>query len=502
MKSIDKSTIMIIVLTLMSKILAILRQSVLTFCFGASKVTDAFVIAQSIPNTLFSLVVAAIGISFIPEYNRLCRKNGNHSGIIFTNRVFQAVLFLALLFVFIVLIFTKQFVFLFASGFDKKTFSLTCSFVRISIFSLLFIGGYGVFSSYLKAKKCFFFATITGVAISLVEILSCFIALNQSVMWLAYGITIATFIQFLIVFFASLNNGFSLIKDLHFFDTSIKRVILLSVPLFVSYGIDEINIIIDRTIASSFDNGSVSILNYSSNIVSLVNSVITVSFYTVLFSEVSKYVTNNDEIAVKKSITETLKNTMLLLIPATVGLMVYSKPIISLILERGSFTSKDTTLTAISLCLYALSIIPNGIRMITQTYFYSYGKTKFCMYVGIGAVIINIIGNIILSKIWGIFGLAISSSVGVMFSSAIHYIFFKKKYRKVFDSYDLKIVYKIVINTIVMIIVSYLFYYYVDFINEKIRIIPTLIIAIIIYGFMSMKTKVVDVNLILRFIKR
>ena len=483
-----RNAAIVLLVTLFSKALALVRQSVLTYFYGASPTSDAFIVAQSIPNTLFLLVASAIGISFIPVYNKIGFDNKDEQNL-FVNHLLQGITIIASLLVAAVLIFTRQIVYLFASGFDQGSIALTCKFVRVSVFSIFFIGWFGVFSALLKANKRFFSATITGVALSIVEIVSCIIAFFNNDIFLAIGITLASFAQFAIVFLSSKKTGFRLSKDFKILDKNVKKVLLLSIPIFVSFGVDEINVIIDKTIASTFGTGSISILTYSSNIIALVNSIFTMSIYTILFTEVSTLLTSNRTDDAFLSIRKALNSLMLILVPATIGLVVFSVPIITIFYERGAFSHRDTLAAASVLSLYAISIIPNGIRMLTQSYYYSIGKTKFCMFVGIGAVLINIIGNIILSRLIGLNGLALSSAMGVVFSCSIHFFYLVKKKKPIVDRESFSYLFRVIISSILMIEIAYPVYNYCSIFGHKISIVISIFIAVVAYGLFSLLFK-------------
>ena len=107
-KSYNKSVLIVAILTIASKIVAVLRQIVLTYCFGASSITDAYILSQSIPNTLFLLIGTAISVSFIPIFNQVRKEKGENHAELFTTKVINAVIVLASVLIILTLVFSRQ----------------------------------------------------------------------------------------------------------------------------------------------------------------------------------------------------------------------------------------------------------------------------------------------------------------------------------------------------------------------------------------------------------
>ena len=320
---------------------------------------------------------------------------------------------------------------------------------------------------------------------------------------MAIGITVASMAQFLVDFVAAIRKGYRRHRKIGIWDEYIKRTVIMSLPVMIGLGVDEINVIVDKTIASGFQMGSISALNYANTLVSIVHNVISVSINTVLFTEVSRLaaVDNRREIALR--IHESLHNALLLLIPSTVGLIVFAQPIIQLMYERGNFTHESTLLTAGAMVFYALYIIPNGVRLISQSFFYAYGKTRFCMYVGLIAVAANIILNLCFSRTMGINGLALATSVGVTVSAVILFAKLLLENKEINVRILVKSSVIMVGNSVVMGIGSLWAYKYI---NSRVPILVSLIIAIfiaiIIYFVLSILTKTLDRTVVNKLIKR
>ena len=464
-------------LTLIAKFFAIARQMVLTYCYGAGDISDAYLLAQSIPETLFLLISTAIGVSFIPVFTKVKEEKGNDETKKFTNNIITILIILSTILVLLTFLFSEQITFAFASGFTKKTLKLTASFLRISIFSIYFVGIIGVLSSYLKIKGDYFSPSIIGMALSVVEICTCLISVRVGNILLPIGIVLAAIMQWLILFFASWRKGYFYTPFLDIKSKYIKAVIMMSLPIMIGLGMDEINVIVDRTIASTFATGSISSLTYANTIVGIVHNIISVSINSVVFVEVTKYAAERNNTSVLEEIFHGLEKILIFLIPATIGLITFSKPIVRFLYERGSFNSDDTAITTYVMIFYAIYIIPNGVRLIVQSYFYAYGKTRFCMYAGIVAIFVNIFFNIVLSRKIGVEGLALATSIGIIVSTGILLVKFLRENNE-FPIKEICILsIKLLGCSFIMIIPSFFVF---KIINIKLSEIISLIIAVFV----------------------
>jgi len=498
-----KNISMIAIITVLAKCFALVRQIVLTTFFGATNISDAYILAQSIPNTMFLLVTSAIGVSFIPIYNEAQKERGNDGAEVYTSEMLNAIFLVATIIVIITELFAEKIIYVFASGFDVHTINVASSFLRITILGIYFLGFCGVFSSYLKIKEKYFAPSVIGIALSLVEIVACIIAYYSTNVILAIGVLLASIVQCLIVFLAANHVGFRYRHDFMIKDEYVKRSLLMALPVLISLGVDEINVIIDRTIASTFSQGSISSLTYANTLVTMIYYVIPVSINTILFTDVAKLAINNERKLLAKKIQTALESALFFLIPATTSIIAFSKPIIKLLFERGNFTSHATQITAGAMAFYALSIIPNGVRLLTQTYFYSYKRTRLCMIVGFIAVLINIILNVSLSKIIGINGLAFATSIAILVAAVLLFVVFLKE-NPTFDFISFaKKSGVMLINAISTSVFSYKLYeFLMCFINSTVALIIAICFVGLFYFLLCFFTKIIDFQKIKKIFSR
>lgn len=492
-KTSGKNMALVTSLTMLAKLFAIARQMVLTYCYGAGTISDAYLLAQSIPNTLFLLVSTAIGASFTPVLSRVssietCEKTNR-----FISNVITIVSIVAGILVLITLVFSRQIVFIFANGFSEETAELTASFLRICVIGIVFIGTISIYSAFLRLNGDYFTTSIIGIALSCVEITTCVIAYKTNLVVLPIGILLAAAVQWLIVAGSSRRKGYVYRPYINLQSKYVRDIALMSVPIMIALGVDEINVIVDRTMASTFQSGSISALTYANTIVGIIHNVISVSINAVIFVDVTKAVSAKDNDAVSKHIHNGIEKAVLLLIPATVGLIAYSRQITQLIYQRGSFDTENTRITAEAMSYYALYIVPNGIRIIVQSYYYAHQKTRVCLYAGLLGVGVNIVFNVVLSKVMGINGLAIATTLGVLASSMFLLIRYLKDTKPFPCRKAAALICKLSVSSGIMIIVSLFIY---KMIHQALPLLAAMavsvITAIITYGVCLIIFKVVN----------
>ncbi len=137
-----QTTLAVMIITVLSKVLGFVREMVLSYVYGASSLTDAYLISQTIPTVIFSFVSAGIATSFIPMYSRVLSERGKLEADKYTGNLSNAMLLFSGIVVVSVLVFTQPVIKLFASGFTGETLEIAVKLTRISVFGVCFTGLY------------------------------------------------------------------------------------------------------------------------------------------------------------------------------------------------------------------------------------------------------------------------------------------------------------------------------------------------------------------------
>lgn len=496
-----KSIILIMVITVLSKFLGLFRDIALTYFYGATNISDIYLIAQTIPSSLFSIIGAGLATSFIPLYNRLYKEKGNDEASRFTSNIINIVFVMITIIIIMVLLFTEQFIMLYASGFKGEELSLAVTFTRISIVGMYFTGIIYILNSYLHMKNNFIVPALLGIPLNFVAILSYSAASKYDNRILAVGIVVAAFVQFIIIVPAVLKTGFKYKLFIDFKDKYLREIMFLAIPVFIGVSVNQIGVLVDKNIASRIIEGGISSLSYARKLNGFIQGLFVAPIVTVIYPSISRNVIEGDTNKLKKTVYESLVSISILVIPATVGAMVLSEPIVELIFLRGKFDATAAVMTASALKYYSLGMIVYAFRDIYARVFYSYNDTKTPMINAGITVFLNIALNMILSPIMGIGGLALATSLAAVVSAFLLARSLKKKIPELTFVEPMGSILKLVLAAFIMGIIALLSFNYFDvFLSQNLALIASISISAVVYALLISMLKIPEAKMIVSYI--
>ena len=406
------SVIIMIVFSLGSKVLGFIREILIASKFGAGIETDTFFVAMAASGLFTTLIGAAINTTSIPVIAEVEAKEGRQAKIQHTNNMLNIVFALSILLTFLGWWGAPLLVKMLAKGFAGEQLELAVYLTRIGMPVLLFSLINPVLRSYLQSEMMFFETAASAFPYNLVYILFLlFFSGTFGIVGLVVANTVAVVSQVLLQIYGLRKTDFkySLVFDIQ--DEYVTRALMLTIPVFIGTAINEINIIVDKTLASTLAEGSISALNYATRLNSLVLGVFITAITTVTYPMLAIEANNGDMEKLKKLMAYGINVVLLITIPAAIGLIVLSTPIVKVIFERGEFDAVATTMTAQALVFYALGLPSLGVRPLVSRVFFSLQDTKSPMYNGAVTVLVNVILNIVLVRTMGHRGLALATSL-------------------------------------------------------------------------------------------
>lgn len=445
-----KNIAIIIFITIFTKLLGFGREIALTYFYGASNISDVYLIAQTIPSTLFALIGTGLATTFIPIFNKVQKEKGEDSAMRFTSNVINLVMIFCSFLVLLVLVFTPQVVKIFASGFDGATLTLAVNFTRISVMGIYFTALIYILNAYLQLKNEFIIPALISLPMNLVLILFYAVASRNNDVLLAYGLFLSILIQFLFILPTVVKNRFKYYALVDFKNNYVREMLIFAVPVVLGTSVNQLNVLVDKNIASSIVVGGISALNYADRLSGFVYGLFVIPVVTVIYPSISKLAIKDDLAGLKKVVNESLVSMSLLIIPASVGAMVLARPIIEFLFMRGEFNEQAAVLTSQALFYYAISMLAYGFRDVLTRVFYSINDSKTPTMNAIIGVILNIVLNLILSRFMGISGLALATSISAIATAGLLFMsLHKKKFSLGFRESLLKII-KILFAALVM----------------------------------------------------
>lgn len=451
--------LMLIILT--SKITGFFRDIVLAQTFGAGEITDAYLTALNIPVVLFDGISAALGTTFIPIYFKIKSSKGQEEVNKFTSNILNIVILISLIFVLLGVIFAPYIVKIFAVGFKGDVFDLTVNYSKILIFSMVFIAINGLVSSYLVASGNVYISGAITIPFNIFVIIAIIFASVTESYVMVYGTLIAYIAQLLFQLPLLIKKGYKHRLTVNLRDENIRQILFLVIPVFIGSYINQINAVVNRTLASTLDSGSITALNYANKLNMFAVGVIAVAISTIMYPILSKLASEGNKKLFKINISKSINMIVIIMLPIMVVMTTFSKEIVKVLFEEGSFNSHDTYLTSTALFFYSIGILAYGLKELLAKSFYSLQDTKTPVRNATISVVINIVFSIILVNIMGIGGLALASSISATVTTMLLLISLRKKIGKIGFSYILKTFIKGAIASIVMYIIMRIAYNYI-----------------------------------------
>lgn len=410
-KSIKVAVSGVMIISLIGKILGFIRELVLAYFFGAGAISDAYLISQTIPGTLFQIVGTGISTCFVPIYLRIRLNEPEIECKHYIDKFITIILLVCLFIVGIVFLFTGNIVKLFAMGFDADTMKLAIVFTRISV-STLFISGFVyTYTALLQSEKKFFPAAFGVVPYNIGLIFAIIVGAKLNLYALSYVSALAVVVQLFYQIFYVRKIPYHFNLNFKLKDDNIKSSIALLPPVIVGVAATEINTLIDRTLASSLVVGGITVITYSTSLFNLVVGIFSQSVSLVYYPSISEASIKGDKKELSNTVNRAIEMSIFFLIPITVGMMMLSKQIVQILYGHGDFDNEAAVLVSIAVWFYSLGFVPYAVKQTLNNVFYSNQKTKTPMINTVIGIGINIVGNIVLSKIIGIGGLALATSL-------------------------------------------------------------------------------------------
>ena len=493
-----KTVVILMLLTILSKILGFGRDIFLSYFYGASNISDIYLISLTIPTVIIAILGKGISAGFVPMYTRIEQRDGIEEANQYTNNVINFVILFCTLIFILGLVFTESIVKLFASGFTGETLDLTITFSRITLIGVYFIGLNYVYTAYLQIKGVFVIPTLMGLPANILMIASIFLSIHTNIYTLSIGSLIALFSQFLLLLIFGYKSNYRYKYNLDYKDEKIRKMFILALPAILGTSVAQINLLIDRSLASQIVVGGITALKYSSTLSGVIIGIFVLSISSVLYPKISKICAENKMEELKSVLSSATGAINLLVIPAIVGLLIFAEPFVELLFGRGQFDSKAIAMTSSALFFYAIGLIGLSHREILTNTFYSLQDTKTPMINAATAMGLNIVLNFVLSSFLGISGLALATSISAIFCTILLLINLRRKIGHLGLKNMAYTFIKILFASLAMGGISKLIY---DFLLNELGLIFSLMISIcsgaLVYFILIYYMKIKEIDLVI-----
>lgn len=428
-----RNTTIVGLLTLLSRISGVIRDMVYLITFGAGPLMDAFLIAFKIPNFMRRLTAeGAFSQAFVPvvsEYKVQKTHAEVRELVSGVTGVFGLILFVITL---IGVIAAPVIVYLFAPGFhDESRYALTVEMFRFTFPYMFFISLVALGSGVLNSYNRFAVPALNQTLLNLVMIVSAGVVapyFGNPALVLAIGVFVAGVVQLIAQFPALHRLGLLPRPRFDRAHEGVRRIARLMLPGIFGSSVAQVSLLLDSIIASFFVVGSVTWLYSADRLVEFPMGVFSIALATVILPGLASHHSENDQEKFNSTLDWALRLTLTVVVPAAVGLLMLSGPLIATIFGYGAFTHRDVLMCGYALMAYSLGLIGFSMVKVLAPGYYARQDTKTPVKVGLIALSVNMgfnLGVVVPALLSGFpvphILLAISTGLSALVNSALLY---------------------------------------------------------------------------------
>ncbi|KGT47377.1 integral membrane protein MviN [Acinetobacter sp. HR7] len=488
-----RSTVIVSAMTMLSRVLGLVRDVVLLNVFGAGKDFDTFVVAFRIPNFFRRLFAeGAFSQAFIPVLTEYKTTKTHAEVQILISRVFGCLSTFMSLLTFFAMVAAPAIIYIYAPGFhaDPEKFALASDMFRLTIPYLLFMSLTAFASSILNSYGSFTTPAFAPVLLNMAMIagalwLTPYMA--EPIMALGWAVLIAGALQLAIQIPELWRRKLLIPPKVDFKHEGVDRIMKLMLPALFGVSVTQINLLLNTIWASFMQDGSVSWLYSAERMTELPLGLIGVAIGTVILPSLSARHAEQDQAKFRSMIDWAAKVIVLVGVPASIALFMLSTPIIQALFQRGQFDLEDTHMTALALQCMSAGVISFMLIKVFAPGFYAQQDTKTPVRVGLMAVAANAILNVVFIGFFKLIdwhaehmALALASSGSALVNAGMLYFYLHKRNIYRFGAHWKKIVLQFGFANLTMIAaLAYALNWYNGDVSQWLRVAEVLGLCIV-----------------------
>ena len=419
-------------LTLVSRILAFIRDVLIARIFGAGMATDAFFVAFKLPNLLRRLFAeGAFSQAFVPIFGEYKNRRGHDETKLLVDHVTTLLAIILFAVTLLGIIAAPILVYISAPGFvkDPDKFALTVQLLRITSPYIFFISLVAVAAGILNTHNKFWVPAFAPILLNI-----CFIGsalwlapyCDPPIMALAWAVFLAGLVQlaFQIPFLKKI--GMLPAWSFNLKDAGVWRIIRQMGPAVFGVSIAQLSLIINTIFASFLVAGSVSWLYYADRLMEFPSGILGVALGTILLPSLSKCHADNNTVEYSRLLDWGLRLTIMLTLPAALALGMIGVPLLATFFQHGAFAAHDVLMTRQALAGYSVGLIGLILVKILAPGFYARQDIRTPVKIGIVTLLATQAMNALFIGWIQHAGLALSIGFGACLNSAILFHYLRK----------------------------------------------------------------------------
>jgi putative peptidoglycan lipid II flippase len=500
--------------SLASRFLGLIRDRILATGFGASADLDVYYAAFRIPDFLFQiLILGALSAAFIPVFTGYLAKHQKKEADTMASSILNLGVIGLMVAGMVIWVFAPQIMPLVTPGFTDQQLDQTVELTRVMLLSPIFFGMSGVLGGILNSHRKFLAYATAPLFYNLGIIAGALLAPQHGLIWLAYGVVAGAFLQMVIQLIAAVRTGFSYRPIIALHHPGVKKTFLLAVPATVGIAILQINLLLETTIASTLQEGSLSQFMLATSLSMVPVGVIGAPLATAVFPILAREASLKQTEAFTATLLQTIRQILYFIIPASVAMMLLRAQIVRLIYGAGHFDFTDTRYVTSLLGILAVSLFAQALIPLLTRAFYAMRNTRTPVIIAFFGMIVNVGLALTLSQYVGVVGLAIGFSAGSIIQLAMLLFFLSGKVPALEDREMISATAKVMVATAGMAGAMYGTLYGVAYLLEHIQsdftvaffaiqTVAASLIGVFVYAFLTKRLGVPESGLLLNLLRR
>lgn len=377
--------------TFISKVLGLVRDSLMGAYFGAGIEADAFMAASKLPTTLFDMVIGGvISASFIPVFNSILTKKGKDEAKGFANKFITMIILVTLIISVVGILFAEPLVRFMAPNFGAEAHDLAVKLTSIMFPMIIFTGiafsFVGILQSYGEYNIPAIISLVSNTALIVYFIL---FGKRFGVTGLAVTMVIAWSLQVIVQIPSLIRLKFKYKPDFRLRDSSIKEAVVFAIPMLVSTWVQPFYTLINARFASHME-GAYSSLEYANRLYLIVTGVFSFVVTNLIFPKLARANASDDKKEANELVAISIKSIVMVIAPLMAGIVILAKPITSIIYGHGELAS-HSGVVATALACYATGMVFLALNEVLSKTFFSMKKSVTPMITSLVSMLFNII---------------------------------------------------------------------------------------------------------------
>ena len=505
---------MLTIMMTISRILGFVRDISVSSMFGISWQADAYTAAFTIPDLIyFALVGGGLSSAFIPVFSSYLATDQDEDAHVMASTILNIVAIASMVLIAIGMVFTPQLIDImveFKHENAAEATALTIVLTRLMFAQCFFMCLAGISQGILQCYKEFTVpalgAVVYNIAIIVIGIL---LAQHIGIAGFTIGVVVGAALNLLLQIRSMRQYGFSYKLTLNLRHPGVKKFFLLFLPVVLGLSMNELNLLVSQRLASGLGGGVVYALKQAQRIMMLPVGIFAAAIGLSVFPTMTSHVALGEMKEYKQNLTMGLRTVIFITLPASVGLIALSHPVVRAMYQQGAVTTVQIELVSVILVYYCIGVVGYGAQQILNRGFYAVQDTKSPVLINVFVLLFNIIISIILVGPFTYRGLAMAYSLSGLLSMLVLGVALRFK----IGQYGGKALVKSALQSIIASAVMGLAVYFVangleqmlDLSSKLMQVLQVgigITAGVVVYAAMAIVMRMEEAQQVLRIVKR